>query len=141
MNEVFYDMLFRAVIFDDQRNFRPILARRTDYNSLQFGVKYFRPKMARVCRLRKNKISRRANGFRVIYPLFFKRCISSGLPTLVLTGHKWLVSHPGNRFFRREENLRIVKTLMFLTALLSGVFRQFSFRHAIPTSSGLLCAN
>ena len=76
MIECFYDM------FDDQRHSLPTLARRTDYNSLQFGVKCFRPKMAHLHQRRKNKISRHANGFRVRYPQIFARFISSGLRTL-----------------------------------------------------------
>ena len=76
MIEVFYNM------FDDQRHSRLILARRMDYNSLQFGAKCFRPKMAHTCRRRENKILGHANGFRVIIPLFFTRFISSGLRTL-----------------------------------------------------------
>jgi len=82
MIEVFYDMIFRDAIFDDQRHSLPTLARRTDYNSLHFGVKCFRPKMAHLHQRRKNKISRHANGFRVRYPQIFARFISSGLRTL-----------------------------------------------------------
>jgi len=90
-------MLFREAMFDDQSHFQPILACRTDHNSLQFGVKCFRPIMAHTRRRCENKISRSANGFQVIIPLS-----SHGLLVWIcgplLTGHNWLDSQLEKRF-------------------------------------------